>query len=134
MGLIDKILDALKITSTTSATQDLTEIPKQKGETTTFKNPNYPPGNFHQMDLLFLPEDTSKEKAGKKGFTPKKGYRYLLVITDIGSGAVDARPLKTKEGKGVLKAVQDVYESSKYLKEPKFIFVIRDKHVFGLSV
>ena len=112
MGLTDKILDALKITSTTSATKDLTDVPKQKGETTTFKNSNYVPGNYHQMDLLFLPEDTSKEKGKKKGkgkATPKKGYRYLLVITDIGSGAVDARPLKTKEGKGVLKAVQDVY-------------------------
>ena len=82
MGLTDKILDALKLTSTTSATKDLTEVPKQKGEPTTFKNPNYPPGNFHQMDLLFLPEDTSKEKAEKK-VKVKRPQAQLVKDTDI---------------------------------------------------
>ena len=107
MGVLDKILKRYDISD--SSAKELTKPPKKSGYKTTFKSGNYPPGDYHQMDLLFLPEDDDT------------GHKYLLVITDIGSGKTDARPLKTKSGTGVLKEVQSVYTKKKYLKEPKFI-------------
>ena len=133
MGLIGKIFEKFDLGKSEAKT--LTEAVKRKGETKpTFLNPNYKPGDYHQMDLLFLPEDRSKvdrkeanfddgntQKKSKK--TIQKGNKYLLVITDIGSGAVDARPLKSKDGDVVLKKTLEVYKSGKYLKQPKYIHI-----------
>ena len=66
MGITDRILQRLEVPS---GIKDLTKTVKKTGYPTTFLNPNYPAGNFHQMDLLFLPEDTSREKEATK---PKK--------------------------------------------------------------
>ena len=41
------------------------------------------PGYIYQADLLFLPND--------------EGYKYALVVVDIGSGLCDAEPLKSKK-------------------------------------
>ena len=38
---------------------------------------------IHQADLLFLPND--------------KGFKYLLVVVDIGSRHVDAQPIRKKD-------------------------------------
>jgi len=58
---------------------------------------------IHQADLLFLPEDN--------------GYKYALVVVDIGSKLVDAVPLKTKESKGVVKGFKKIY-ARKILTKP----------------
>ena len=108
MGILDKVLQKFDIPN--SSSKELTNPPKKSGYSTSFKSGFYKAGDYHQMDLLFLPEDES-------------GNKYLLVITDIGSGKTDARPLKSKIGNGVLKAVQSVYSKGKYLKEPKFIHI-----------
>lgn len=60
--------------------------------------------NF-QADLLMLPKT-------------KTGYRYLLVIVDLWSDEIDAKPLKSKEPKEVLQAMLNVFKSAKYLKKP----------------
>lgn len=67
------------------------------------KVPN--PNQIYQADLLFLPNDN--------------GYKYLLVVVDTFDNKMDARPLKTKENKEVLKAFKSIFEGS-YLKMPKY--------------
>ena len=64
---------------------------------------------IHQADLLFLPDDD--------------GYRYALVVCDIASNTTDAEPLKTKNSKEVLKAIQTIY-SRKYLNLPSFQIIV----------
>jgi hypothetical protein len=87
---------------------------------TTFRmSGGYKNGKVHQMDVLFLPEDTT-------------GDRYLLVVVDIGSGKTDAVPLKKKSAEAVMRALQTIYgwtdnpdidksKASKYLKVPKYV-------------
>lgn len=111
MGIADNVLKKYKIDEKTrKELNDLTKPPRQNGETVTkFRGSgNYPNGNTHQMDLLFLPEDSG-------------GAKYLLVVTDIGSGATDAKPLEFKRGGLVLSSVKEIYDSKKYFKKlPKF--------------
>ena len=47
-----------------------------------------------QADLLYLPEDD--------------GYKYCLVMCDIGSGLNDAVPLKERDAETVLKAFKTI--------------------------
>jgi hypothetical protein len=66
-------------------------------------------GYIHQADLLFLPNDD--------------GYKYALVIVDIGSGVIDAEPLKTKTQIEVLSAFKTIY-SRDNLDIPKALLQI----------
>lgn len=54
------------------------------------------PGHTHQADILYLPDDN--------------GYKYLLVVVDIGSRKVDAEPLKSKSSSSVLDAFKTIYD------------------------
>ena len=54
-------------------------------------------GYTHQADLLYLPEDPD-------------GFKYALVVVDLGSGICDAEPLKTKTQAEVLTAFQTLYK------------------------
>ena len=139
MAVLDSILKKYKVDN---SAKELTEPPQRyKAHKTEFRaSGNYPKGAVHQMDVLFLPDDKSDGK--------QFGYRYLLVVSDVGSGKMDARAMKFKKGvgstkrkaskgkpltaldrafnaekKGVLDHVQDIYKSGKYLKEPKIIQV-----------
>lgn len=69
---------------------------------------DYPKNYFHQADLLYLPHD--------------QGYKYLLVVVDIGTRLCDAEPLKGKNAKDVVKAIKKIY-SRKVLSTPKKIYV-----------
>jgi hypothetical protein len=61
---------------------------------------------IHQADLLFLPTD--------------EGFKYLLVVVDIGSRLCDAVPLKTKEANEIIKAFETIYKRrNSKLKYPK---------------
>ena len=62
------------------------------------------PNITQQADLLFLPND--------------KGYKYALVVVDVGSDMSDAEPLKTKEQTEILQAFKTIYERGK-IKLPK---------------
>ena len=87
MGILDKLFEKHGIKNNLAS--DLTQPIRRFGAKTSFNRAFYKPNFVHQIDLLFLPEDRNKSK-------------YLLVCVDIGSGIVDARPLKTKEAKTVL--------------------------------
>ena len=113
MSIFQKLLAKHDIQNQTA--KELTEpvslrIKRSGQMKTTFDRAFYRPGNTHQADLLYLPTDD-------------KGYKYLLVVVDIGSGIMDARPLKVRDGATVLKAFQDIYIKHKYLNLPKFIHV-----------
>ena len=61
----------------------------------------------HQADLLFLPRD------------PQTGARYVLSVIDLATRAVAARPLQTKGGEEVLRALQHIYAHDARLKVPQ---------------
>lgn len=53
-------------------------------------------GATQQADLLYLPDD--------------EGYKYALVVCDIGSRLTDAEPLKKKDAEAVLKGFKAIYK------------------------
>ena len=57
-----------------------------------------------QADILFLPNDN--------------GYKYLLVVVDIGSRLTDVEPLKEKSASEVKKAFEKIYERDKLFFRP----------------
>ena len=64
---------------------------------------------IQQADLLFLPND--------------KGFKYLLVVVDLGSRLTDATPLRTKSASAILNGFKKIYEKNKVLGFPKRIEV-----------
>lgn len=68
----------------------------------------YPKNLIHQADLLFLPDDD--------------GYKYALVVVDIGTRLTDAEPIKDKTSAIVAKAFEKIYKR-KILSMPKKIEV-----------
>jgi len=80
---------------------------------------SYPDQFIHQADLLFLKND--------------KGYKYALVIVDIGSRLLDAEPLKTKSSVAVLKGIQAIYDRGP-LKLPHGRIEVDDGSEFKASV
>ena len=70
------------------------------------KDNTFPKNGYNAMaDLLFLPETKTK-------------YKYLLTMVDLWSNRFDMEPLRTKEPKEVLDAMETIFKR-KYLKEPK---------------
>ena len=66
----------------------------------------FPKNGYNEMaDLLFLPETKAK-------------FKYLLTMVDLWSDRFDMEPLRTKEPKEVLDAMETIFKR-KYLKEPK---------------
>jgi hypothetical protein len=53
-------------------------------------------GLQHQLDMLELPND--------------KGFKYCLVVVDVGSRVVDAEPMKGKSANDVLQACEKIYD------------------------
>lgn len=74
------------------------------------------PNGIHQADLLFLPTDD--------------GYKYALVVVDVATRAVDARPLKDKNSKALVGAFKSIYKGP-YLKEPYVLQVDAGKEFQG---
>lgn len=65
--------------------------------------------NFtNQADLLFMPND--------------KGFRYALVVVDVGSRKVDAEPIKNKKNDTIVNAFKKIYKRN-YLEFPKLLQV-----------
>eukprot|EP01132_Coremiostelium_polycephalum_P007983 gene7983-9821_t len=63
---------------------------------------------FGQADLLFLPNDN--------------GFKYVLVVVDLGNRITDAEPLKDKSSETVKNAFIDIYKRG-ILKMPKLLQV-----------
>jgi hypothetical protein len=81
-------------------------IPKKdKGKDKNFISTDLKHNLTHQLDILHLPDDD--------------GYKYLLVIVDIGSRMTDARPLKTMKMTEIIDNIDNIYKSN-ILKRPSF--------------
>jgi hypothetical protein len=87
---------------------NLYAVPKKDRGINMPKYPESEPNIFHQADLLFLPNDN--------------GYKYALVVVDVGNSITDAEPLQTKQQEEVLKAFKIIYNRN-YLDIPKMITV-----------
>jgi hypothetical protein len=83
-------------------------VPKKDKGVNMPKLPQLEPNVFHQADLLFLPND--------------KGFKYALVVVDVGTSIADAEPLKTKQQDEILKAFKTIY-NRQYLSLPRLISV-----------
>jgi hypothetical protein len=78
----------------------------KRGETPRFYN--FQDNNAHQIDILYMPTD--------------HGYKYMVVVVDIGSRKTDAEPLKKIDSTEVLNAVLRIYKRG-ILKEPEKITI-----------
>jgi len=68
--------------------------------------PQFENNYYNQADLLFLPNDD--------------GYKYALVVVDVGSRLVDARAIKDKNANSIIKAFESIYKG-KILKAPSHV-------------
>ena len=82
--------------------------PKETNQQMPHYNQTYSANFEHQADLLFLPDD--------------KGYKYALVVTDIGTRLSDAEPLKDKKSKLVAAALDKIYKRG-ILQKPQSLTV-----------
>ena len=95
---MDKLIKKLKIDET------YTKAPKQKVFNKVKDNvPHVEDYNF-MADLLLLPET-------------KKGFKYLLVVVDLGNDDFDIEPLKNKDSKSVLTGFTNMFKRP-YIKKP----------------
>ena len=99
MSKLDNLIKKLGID------ESLTKVTKNDKAFTKVKDviPHKDDYNF-AADLLMLPKTD-------------KGYNYLLVVVDLWSDLFDIEPLKTKEPKEVLQAMQRMFKR-KYLDKP----------------
>ena len=86
----------------------------KKGETPRFYN--FEKNNTHMMDILYMPEDN--------------GFKYCLVVVDVGSKLTDAEQIKIINSKEVLNALLKIYKR-KLLEEPKKVIVDSGKEFMG---
>ena len=95
---MDKLIKKLNIDET------YTKAPKQKVFNKVKDNvPHVEDYNF-MADLLLLPET-------------KKGFKYLLVVVDLGNDDFDIEPLKNKDSKSVLTGFTNMFKRP-YIKKP----------------
>jgi hypothetical protein len=78
--------------------------------------PYVSPNMWHMEDTLFLPND--------------KGFRYCLVVGDVGSRYVDAEPLTDKTAQHAYDTLMKIYKRG-IIKRPKLISVDMGKEFVG---
>lgn len=88
------VLKSFNITDDSLVNQ-LIKPPKKQLTKTSWNTTNVRPHQYHQADLLYLPNDD--------------GYKYCLVVVDISTKELQARPLKKRDGKTTLKAFKSIY-------------------------
>lgn len=97
---MQELIKKLQIDETYTRPLPKPKLPKVKDST-------YPKGGYNYMaDLLMLPET-------------KEGYKYILAVVDLWNNRFDIEPMKNKEAKTTLKALQTIFHRGKYIKEPK---------------
>ena len=72
------------------------QIFSNKREKTIPKMDKAIPNYIQQTDLLYLPDDN--------------GFKYLLVVVDVGSRLTDAEPMKNRQAKDVVNAIKKIYK------------------------
>jgi hypothetical protein len=93
----------LKKPTKTSILDKLLQIPKKDVPQNTPHHVTDEVNTIQQADLLYLPEDN--------------GFKYLLVVVDLGSRLMDAEPLKNRDATTVRDAMIKLYKR-KILQEP----------------
>lgn len=94
---MDALLNALGIsTEKGNLLSSLYEIPKKDKGLNVPHFEQVDSGIYQQADILYLPDDS--------------GYKYALVVVDVGSRKVDAEPLKNKDSKNVAEAFKKIYK------------------------
>ena len=68
---------------------------------------NIEPMAVCQCDLLYLPDD--------------KGFKFALVMVDVGSGLTDAEPLKERDAESVLTAYKKITARNPLKNAPKYM-------------
>lgn len=81
-----------------SVINNLLKVPKKDKGVNMPHFQNYTKNAVHQADLLFLPHDN--------------GYKYLLLVVDVGTRLMDGVPLKEKTNEAVLKGFETIYKRS----------------------
>ncbi len=106
--LADRVFNKIFEGKKNNKINNLMKIPiKDKGYDVDF-NDDKPINFHHQIDILYLPEDeTTKDK-------------YLMVVVDISTRLMDARPLKTRNMKEIIKKLNDIYNNG-ILERPKIL-------------
>lgn len=106
MGKFDDILDKLGIAKKgeNSLVKNLTAIPPKEPRNMEPHTVGAQLFATEQLDTLYLPDDN--------------GFKYLLVIVDIGSRLCDAEPMKTHDTKATIKALEKIYKRG-VVKRPK---------------
>lgn len=84
----------------------LKPVTKDKGANLPHYDPTLGEDVIHQADVLYMPND--------------KGYRYLLVVADIGTREVDAEPLTTRDSKHIIQGFEKIYRRS-VLNKPRAV-------------
>ena len=68
----------------------------KKGSTMPHFTTNLPKDDRHQADTLYLPNDN--------------GYKYALVVVDVGTRIIDAEPLKNRDSLAAAEALAKIYK------------------------
>jgi PhoPQ-activated pathogenicity-related protein len=66
----------------------------KKGSTMPHFTTNLPKDDRHQADTLYLPNDN--------------GYKYALVLVDVGTRMIDAEPMKGRTGDDTVEAIKKI--------------------------
>jgi hypothetical protein len=107
MSRVNKILERFDIKKD-DLVNDLTRHTKTKS-LTSWNNTNIKENQYHQADVLYLPRT-------------QEGYKYLLVVVDVSTRAVQARPLKELRANTIVKAFKSIYGSrGNTLNKPSII-------------
>jgi transposase-like protein len=80
--------------------------PDKKNTTMPHFTTNLPKDERHQADTLYLPNDN--------------GYKYALVVVDVGTRMIDAEPLKNRDSLAAAEALHKIYKR-KILSAPTVI-------------
>ena len=102
--MVEEILGKRKQKDNNTLIDKLHRAPKKDSSINTPHFAETEPRMTNQADLLSLPDD--------------HGYKYVLVVIDIGSRKLDAEPLKSKDSSTVQKAFAAIYKR-KYVKMPQ---------------
>ena len=82
--------------------------PIKESKFPSYRNGIMVPNFLHQVDVLYLPTDPS-------------GFKYLLTIIDVHNSLVGAYPMKFMKTESIIRALNHIYENSRYLRYPKIL-------------
>ena len=110
MGIYDNIFHELGLTTNAnenSILKNLTRKPRKEPKKVMPHTTASKIYSTEQIDSLYMPNDN--------------GYKYILVVVDIATRLMDAEPMKDREAKTTVKALEKIYKR-KIVQRPLFFF------------